>query len=126
MRELVFALEYEPGCNRVADTLAKYPDTRIRSVSLHATADHCGATQRTQVLESTGDMLVLYSYWERMSSCASVPHMALEHLGRGALFEATKTERCTTWRIVHSAPNSLSSSHILGASRCDGRFASQN
>ena len=86
MRELVFALEYEPGCNRVADTLAKYPDTRIRSVSLHATADHCGATQRTQVLESTGDMLVLYSYWERMSSCASVPHMALEHLGRGALF----------------------------------------
>jgi len=137
MRELVFALEYEPGSNRVADTLAEYPDARIRSLSLHATAEslwrvdhvtgpataladlesaflatdyytdcltaeHCGATQRTQVLESTDDMLVLYSYWERTSSCASVPHMALEHLGHGALFEATKTDRCTTWRIVHS------------------------
>ena len=39
MRELVFALEYEPGCNRVADTLADYPDASIRSLSLHATED---------------------------------------------------------------------------------------
>ncbi|QGA84434.1 helix-turn-helix domain-containing protein [Halomicrobium sp. LC1Hm] len=39
MRELVFALEYEPGCNRVADTLADHPGARIRSLSLHATAD---------------------------------------------------------------------------------------
>jgi predicted DNA binding protein len=39
MRELVFALEYEPGYNRVADTLAAHPDARIRSLSLHATAD---------------------------------------------------------------------------------------
>ena len=37
MRELVFALEYEPKCNRVADTLADYPDAWIRSLSLHAT-----------------------------------------------------------------------------------------
>jgi predicted DNA binding protein len=40
MRELVFALEYEPGCNSVADTLAAHPDARIRSLSLHATAEH--------------------------------------------------------------------------------------
>jgi len=39
MRELVFALEYEPGSNRVADTLADHPDARIRSLSLHATDD---------------------------------------------------------------------------------------
>ena len=39
MRELVFALEYEPGANRVADTLADHPDAWIRSLSLHATAD---------------------------------------------------------------------------------------
>lgn len=39
MRELVFALAYEPGCNRVADTLTEYPAARIRSLSLHATAD---------------------------------------------------------------------------------------
>jgi predicted DNA binding protein len=137
MRELVFDLEYEPECNRVADTLAEYPDARVRSLSLHATPeslwrvdhvsgspaaladledaflatdyytdcltpDHCGATQRTQVLESTDDVLVVYSYWERTDSCASVPHMALERLGHGALFETTKAERCYTWRIVHS------------------------
>jgi predicted DNA binding protein len=40
MRELVFALEYEPGCNRVADALAAHPDARVRSLSLHATAEH--------------------------------------------------------------------------------------
>lgn len=137
MRELVFTLEHEPGCNRVADTLAEYPEAEIRSVSLHATAeslwrvdhvtgspdalaaiedaflatdyytdclsdDHCDANQRTQVLESTDEMLVLYSYWERTDSCASVPHMALDRLGHGTLFEATKEGRTNTWRIVHS------------------------
>jgi Cd2+/Zn2+-exporting ATPase len=39
MRELVFDLEYEPGCDTVADTLAEYPDARVRSLSLHATAE---------------------------------------------------------------------------------------
>jgi len=137
MRELVFTLDHEPGCNRVADVLAASPDARIRSLSLHATAEslwrvdhvtgppdaladveeaflaanhytdcitsaHCDAPQRTRVLESTGDMLVMYSYWERTADCASVPHLALEHLGQGALFEATKREREYTWRIVHS------------------------
>ncbi|MFB6210884.1 MAG: helix-turn-helix domain-containing protein [Halobacteriales archaeon] len=137
MRELVFDLEYAPGCNDLADTLAEYPDTRIRSLSLHATTDslwrvdhvtgskdaltaieeaflatdyytdcltpdQCGASQTTQVLESTDKMLVLYSYWERTSSCASVPHMALERLGDGVLFETHKEKRRYTWRIVHS------------------------
>jgi len=40
MRELVFALEYEPGCNGVADALAAHPGARVRSLSLHATAEH--------------------------------------------------------------------------------------
>jgi len=137
MRELAFEIEYDPESNRVADTLAEYPDAQIRSLSLHATTEslwrvdhvtgstdaladieaafldadyytdcltpgHCGATQRTQTLESTDEMLVLYSYWERTDSCASVPHMALERLGHGVLFEATKQERRNTWRIVHS------------------------
>lgn len=39
MRELAFALEYEPGCNTVADVLADHPDARVRSLSLHATDD---------------------------------------------------------------------------------------
>jgi hypothetical protein len=93
MRELVFVLEHEPGCNRVADALAEYPDARIRSLSLHATteslwrvdhvsgsadalaaieeaflatnhytdcisSDHCDASQRTRVLESTDETLI--------------------------------------------------------------------
>ena len=39
MRELEFVLEWEPGHNRVAEALAKYPETEVRSLSLHATSD---------------------------------------------------------------------------------------
>jgi predicted DNA binding protein len=137
MRELVFALEYEPGCNRVADALADHPDARIRSLSLHATAerlwrvDHatgtpdaldaieeafrnsdyyadclatgdCGATQTTRVLDHTDDTLVLYSDWERTPNCASVPHIARDHLGDGVLFETRHEGRHYTWRVIHS------------------------
>ena len=137
MRELVFTLEYEPGCNAVADALAVHPEARIRSLSLHATpeslwrvdhasgraealedieeaflttdyyadclaAEDCGATQTTQVLEHTDDTLVLYSYWNRTPTCASVPHIALEHLGEGALFETRHEGREYTWRVIHS------------------------
>jgi predicted DNA binding protein len=137
MRELVFALEYEPGCNRVADALADYPDARVRSLSLHATAeqlwrvDHatgtpdaleaiedafltsdyyadclatedCGATQTTRVLDRTDDTLVLYSDWERTPSCASVPHIARDHLGESVLFETRHEGRHYTWRLIHS------------------------
>ncbi|MFO7926437.1 MAG: helix-turn-helix domain-containing protein [Halobacteriota archaeon] len=137
MRELVFALEYELGCNRVADILADHPDARIRSLSLHATeerlwrVDHatgepgalddieaaflnndyyadclateeCGASQNTRVLDRTDDTLVLYSDWERTPTCASVPHIARDHLGDGVLFETRHESRHYTWRIIHS------------------------
>jgi predicted DNA binding protein len=137
MRELVFALEYEPGCNRVADALADHPDARVRSLSLHATAerlwrvDHatgtpdaldaiedafhnsdyyadclatgdCGATQTTRVLDRTDGALVLYSDWERTPTCASVPHIARDHLGDGVLFETRHEGRHYTWRLIHS------------------------
>jgi predicted DNA binding protein len=137
MRELVFALEYEPGCNEVADTLADHPDARVRSLSLHATAerlwrvDHatgtpdaldavedafltsdyyadclatedCGATQTTRVLDRTDDTLVLYSDWVRTPTCASVPHIARDHLGDGVLFETRHEGRHYTWRLIHS------------------------
>ncbi|WP_049982248.1 helix-turn-helix domain-containing protein [Halorubrum sp. BV1] len=136
MRELVFALEYRPGCNRVADALAEHPDARVRSLSLHATADRlwrvdhatgtpaaldgleaafrdadyyadclatgdCGATQTTRVLDRDGDTLVLYSDWERTPRCASVPHIAREHLGEGVLFETRHEGRHYTWRLIH-------------------------
>lgn len=137
MRELVFALDYRPGCNAVADTLADHSEARIRSLSLHATADRlwrvdhvtgppaaleditdafltadyyadclatddCGATTRTEILEHGEDTLVLYSYWERTTRCDSVPHIALEHLGDGLLFETRNEGRRYTWRIVHT------------------------
>jgi predicted DNA binding protein len=137
MRELAFALEYEPGCNAVADALAAHPDARIRSLSLHATADRlwrvdhargrpaaldaiedafhtsdydadclatedCGATQTTRVLDRTDDTLVLYSDWERTPACASVPHLARDHLGDGVLFETRHEGRHYTWRLIHA------------------------
>lgn len=137
MRELVFALRYEPGRNRVADTLAEHPDARIRSLSLHATdrrlwrvdhatgppealdaieetfltadyyadclaTEHCGATQSTQVLDHAEGTLVLYSTWERTPTCASVPHLARDHLGNGVLFETRHEGRHYTWRVIHS------------------------
>lgn len=39
MREFVFALDYEPGYNPVADTLAVHPDCEIRSLSCHVTPE---------------------------------------------------------------------------------------
>ncbi len=137
MRELVFALEYDPGTNRVAEALAAHPDATIRSLSLHATderlwrVDHatgsaealdaienaflaadyyadclatedCGATQETEVLDHTGETLVLYSYWERSPVCTSVPHIARDHLGDGLLFDTRHEGRHYTWRIIHS------------------------
>lgn len=136
MRELVFTLAYEPGCNAVADALDDHPDTRVRSLSLHATeralwrVDHargstegldaveealftadyyadclatedCEATQTTRVLEHTDDTLICYSHWQRTPACASVPHVALDHLGEGMLFETRHQRREYTWRIVH-------------------------
>ena len=39
MREFVFALDYESGCNSVADTLATYPETTIRSLACHVSSE---------------------------------------------------------------------------------------
>jgi predicted DNA binding protein len=67
MRSLVFALEYDPGCNRVADTLAAHPDARIRSLSLHVTAerlwrvDH--ATGTPAALDDIEDAFLTADYY---------------------------------------------------------------
>ena len=39
MREFVFALEFDPGTNPVADILAAHSETRLRSLSCHVTAE---------------------------------------------------------------------------------------
>lgn len=67
MREVVFAIEYEPGRNAVADTLAEHPDARIRSVSLHATesslwrVDH--ATGQVDALADVEDTFLTADYY---------------------------------------------------------------
>ena len=137
MRELVFALDYEPGYNPVADTLTTHSEVTIRSLSCHVTpeslwrVDHvtgepealadleeayftaeycsdclvtedCGADCQIQVLDQTDDTLILYTYWNRMPVCTSVPHLALEYLGSGLLFETRRERRRYTWRIILS------------------------
>ncbi|MCU4925264.1 helix-turn-helix domain-containing protein [Halobacteria archaeon AArc-dxtr1] len=135
MREFVFALEYDPGTNPVADALADNPGTQVRSLSCHVTPeslwrvdhatgsaaaletletayrdvtycadclirDDCGADCETQVLDRSSDELVVYTYWDRTDVCTSVPHVALDQLGEGLLFETYREGRRYRWRIV--------------------------
>ena len=135
MREFVFALEYDPGTNPVADVLEANPETTVRSLACHVTpeslwrVDHatgsqagiealegayreptycadclvrndCGADCETQLLDRSSDELVVYTYWDRTDVCTSVPHLALEYLGEGLLFETYREGRRYRWRIV--------------------------
>jgi len=135
MREFVFALTYEPGCDAVADALAEHSDASIRSVSCHATGKSlwrvdrasggddalaaveaavldddyradclttgdCGAIPRTEVLDREEGAIEFYTRWERTDVCTSVPHLSLEHLGEGVLFETRRGGRRYTWRLI--------------------------
>ncbi|SEH12306.1 HTH DNA binding domain-containing protein [Natronorubrum sediminis] len=62
--------------------------------------DDCGAECEVQVLDRSSDTLVVYTYWDRTEVCTSVPHVALEHLGEGLLFETYREGRRYRWRIV--------------------------
>lgn len=138
MREFVFAMEYDPGANPVADVLADHVGTSVRSLSCHVTPeslwrvdhasgspaaledlesayrdsaycadclvrDDCGADCETQVLDRNREALVVYTYWDRTDVCESVPHLALEYLGEGLLFETYREGRRYRWRIVLAA-----------------------
>lgn len=142
MRELVFALEYEPNTNPVADVLENHPETTVRSLSCHVTEeslwrvdhasgspealedlvhayqdstycadclvrDDCGTDCETQVLDRSDDTLVVYTRWDRTDDCTSVPHVALEHLGEGLLFETYREGRRYRWRIVLANDTSI-------------------
>lgn len=62
--------------------------------------DDCGAECEVQVLDRGDDALIVYTYWDRTDVCTSVPHLALEHLGEGLLFETRREGRRYRWRIV--------------------------
>ena len=92
------------------EALAAVEDA-FRSADYYAdclATEACGATQRTRVLERSGETLVLYSDWERTPACASVPHIALDHLGAGVLFETRHEGRKYTWRLIHSGDGDAS------------------
>ncbi len=62
--------------------------------------DDCGASSETRVLERTDGSRVIYCVWNRSERCTSIPHLALEHLGEGLLFETRQQGDRYTWRIV--------------------------
>ncbi len=136
MRELVFELDYDPGWNPVADTLAANDDAEIKSLSCHVTTetlwrvdhihgspsaltaleaayttadyfpdclvtDDCQSNAETRALDRTEHSLIMYCVWHRSPICTSVPHLALEHLGGGVLFETRQQNRQQLWRIIH-------------------------
>ncbi|SDQ48544.1 helix-turn-helix domain-containing protein [Natronobacterium texcoconense] len=62
--------------------------------------DDCGAECEVQILDRSNGTLVVYTYWDRTDVCTSVPHVALEELGEGLLFETYREGRRYRWRIV--------------------------
>jgi predicted DNA binding protein len=145
MREFVFVLESDPGCNPVSDTLAEHPSARVRSLSCHATPEslwrvdrvtgtpaaveavvtayqepdyctdclvsECDSRCDVQVLDRTEESAVLYARWDDTGVCESVPHLALEYLGAGLLFETDREGRRYEWRIVAPDGTDLSGFH---------------
>ncbi len=67
MREFVFALEYEPESNPVADILAEFPETQLRSLSCHVTTDtlwrvdHIGGAE--EALDAVADVVATADYY---------------------------------------------------------------
>ncbi len=62
----------------------------------------CEARSESRVLDRGEETLVIYCVWERSPVCTSVPHLALEHVGGGLLFESRQEGRTQRWRIVLS------------------------
>ena len=67
IRELVFALEYTPGTNAVADILADNPETKIRSLSCHVSLDTLWrvdhVTGRESVLDDIAETVADAEYY---------------------------------------------------------------
>ncbi len=157
MREFVFALETDPGCDPLADTLAAYPSARVLSLSCHATPESlwrvdrvtgsaaavhavvsayrdpeyctdclvadCDSRCEVQVLDESEEAAVLYARWDDAGTCESVPHLALDYMGAGLLFETRREGRRYQWRIVAPDGTDLSGFHAALAaetSDCTG------
>jgi len=60
MREFVFALEFDPGTNPVADILAAHSETRLRSLSCHVTAETLWRVDHVTGSEAALDAVVVF------------------------------------------------------------------
>ena len=99
-RESLWRVDHATGSPEALDAIKETFRTADYYADCLAT-EACGAVQTTKVLEHTDDTLVLYSYWERTPTCASVPHIAFDHLGEGLLFETVHEGREYRWRVIH-------------------------
>ncbi len=70
--------------------------------------DNCEANSETKVLDRTDDSLIIYCVWNRSEICSSVPHLALEYLGEGLLFETRQQGHQHIWRIVLAGQEDIS------------------
>ncbi len=100
--EQLWRVDHATGSEAALDALeAAYQEATYFADCL--LRDNCGADCETQILDRTEETLVVYTAWERTASCTSVPHVALEQLGPGLLFETVREGRQYRWRIVLSA-----------------------
>ncbi|MFC4437314.1 MULTISPECIES: helix-turn-helix domain-containing protein [Natrialbaceae] len=79
MREFVFALEYDPGTNPVADVLAAYPDASIRSLSCHVTPDSLWRVDlATGSEEALAELEAAYETADYFADCLVKDHCGAE------------------------------------------------
>ncbi len=97
--ESLWRVDHATGSSEALEAL----ETAYRDASYCADClvrDDCGTECEIQILHRGRDELIVYTYWDRTSVCTSVPHVALERLGEGLLFETYREGRRYRWRIV--------------------------
>lgn len=74
--------------------------------------DGCGSEIDTRVLDQDDDSRVFYVRWSNATDCASIPHLALDTLGSGLLFETLRRERDYRWRVVAPDGSNFGGFHV--------------
>lgn len=63
-------------------------------------SEPCSKDHRYETLSRDAMNRVIYTYESNGESCPSVPHLAVNHLGDGLVFEATRRKNQYVWRIL--------------------------
>lgn len=71
----------------------------------------CGATREYEVLERDATSRVVYTYLVEPGYCHSIPPLATEHLGFGALYDALRREATYEWHLLLPDDGELGSLH---------------